>query len=292
MKSIILLISIFLSTQLLSQNVKLLSDEDLIFLSQNACKCIEEIELTSTLNIDKPTDCIKVAFLTNATSLGIPKINIKNIGQFFSEVRAKLNENCKNYNTFQENRKNNDSLGTSNKKALSYFLKAEQAQKQKQYNRATKFYKKTLKEDKTYLNASNELALSLELSKKHNRAILVYKKQLEINPNNGNAMYSLGRLYNVEKEYSKAINWYNKALAIDEKDSKVHYGLGLTYGNSDDLEKSLQHLISSHQLSKEEEVVYYESRIMIDLLRTRFIKQDMVSKFIDICKKRNFKLDI
>jgi len=292
MKSIILLISIFLSTQLLSQNSKLLSEEQLLFLSDYSCKCMEKVALSGTIDILKHTECVMVAYLASGSELGIPNLGRNNFAQFFLEIETKLNQDCKAYKAIKEYRKSTESSGTSNKKALDYFLKGKEAQKQRKRSRAIKLYKKALKEDKTYLNASNELALSLELSKKHNRAILVYKKQLEINPNNGNAMYSLGRLYNVEKEYSKAINWYNKALAIDEKDSKVHYGLGLTYGNSDDLEKSLQHLISSHQLSKEEEVVYYESRIMIDLLRTRFIKQDMVSKFIDICKKRNFKLDI
>ncbi|MGB0035418.1 MAG: tetratricopeptide repeat protein [Candidatus Acidiferrales bacterium] len=82
-------------------------------------------------------------------------------------------------------------------------------------NRAGRFYRKSMKADKTYASAVNNLG-TVEYEKKHyGNSITLYKKALALHTDMSTIYSNLGYAYFGNKEYPEAMESFRKALEID-----------------------------------------------------------------------------
>jgi tetratricopeptide (TPR) repeat protein len=82
-------------------------------------------------------------------------------------------------------------------------------------NRAERYFKKSMHEDKGFVSAINNVG-TVEYEKKHyGKAIGYYKKALELHREMGTVYANLGYAYLEDKKYPEAMNAFGNALKID-----------------------------------------------------------------------------
>jgi Tfp pilus assembly protein PilF len=93
-------------------------------------------------------------------------------------------------------------------------------------NRSERFYRKSMKADKTFASPINNLG-TVEYEKKHySKAIVLYKKALVLKMETSTIYSNLGYAYFANKQYPEAMATFDKALAIDPElfERKSGYG--------------------------------------------------------------------
>ncbi|MCP4977429.1 MAG: tetratricopeptide repeat protein, partial [Maribacter sp.] len=99
----------------------------------------------------------------------------------------------------------------------------------KEYEKAEKWYQKSLGIDPKYLYAYNGLGLLFKEQKLYKKAEEQFEKAIEINPDEPLYPRNIGDMYRETKEYEKAETWYQKSLGIDPKYPYAYNGLGLLF---------------------------------------------------------------
>ena len=90
-----------------------------------------------------------------------------------------------------------------------------------EYNKAIKFYKKTLNSNPSRVDALKDLAYCYQWTDKYKEAIDAFQKTLLLSPKDNKLKKSLAETYSWVKEYKKAINLYSEILeTMDNKDIK------------------------------------------------------------------------
>jgi tetratricopeptide (TPR) repeat protein len=103
-------------------------------------------------------------------------------------------------------------------------------QQESDVNAAGRYYKRSMKADKTYASAINNLG-TVEYSKKHyGRAIHLYKQAVALRPPDAiSTLYSnLGYAYFADKQYTTALDCFEKALTLDPDVFSRHGSYGTT----------------------------------------------------------------
>jgi tetratricopeptide (TPR) repeat protein len=111
-------------------------------------------------------------------------------------------------------------------KAEKLFNAAEKLYNKKKYDSAIKYYKESVKNDPSYLDAWNKMGIAYDNIGKNYDAINCYKKCVEIRPNFKIGWYNIGDSYRVLNEYENAVPYYKKALAIDPTYGPANEWLG------------------------------------------------------------------
>ena len=144
--------------------------------------------------------------------LGISYLNYDNIQPAFVEFQ-------KAYELDPNNKDVLDAIG------LIYLLRLND------YPAAVDYFKKALKVDKNFSEASNNLGLAYEKEERFNEAIAAYKEALS-NPvyNNAEKAYNnLGRAFYRVRKYNEAIDSFKQAVMRSPDFHLPYYGLALCY---------------------------------------------------------------
>lgn len=108
---------------------------------------------------------------------------------------------------------------------------ANKAYLNKDYAKAGKLYKETIKKDKGMSAAYYGLGNSLYQQKKYKEAVQEYSKLLndvKIDPKQGaDAFFNLGNTFMRLKDYQKAVDTYKKSLILAPQDEKARYNYTL-----------------------------------------------------------------
>ena len=88
--------------------------------------------------------------------------------------------------------------------AACYYLKAQEAEKNTEYDNAFSFYKKAIRVDRNYLEAFNSRGLLHQKLEMHNKAIRDFSKIIEIDEMNWLAYHNRANSYTAQgdKKYS------------------------------------------------------------------------------------------
>ncbi len=126
---------------------------------------------------------------------------------------------------------------------------------------ARKSYERSIKVNKTYAEAINNLGTVAYAQRNYRRATNYYKRALALTPLSASIHSNLGTALFARKKYAQAIESYEKALAIDpnvfehrssqgtilqertvEERAKFHYELARVYAKNGQGERALQYL--------------------------------------------------
>ena len=86
-------------------------------------------------------------------------------------------------------------------------------------------------------------------TKNFNKAIKYYLKTIELRPNDAHAYNNLGNSYKEIKNYSKAINAFQNAIVLKPDYASAHYNLGIVYQKNKNFEIALDSYRKAARLS-------------------------------------------
>lgn len=108
--------------------------------------------------------------------------------------------------------------------AVCYYLKAQEAEKNTEYDRAFSFYKKAIRVDRNYIEAFSSRGLLHQKLEKHDKAIRDFSKIIEIDETNWLAFHNRANSYTAQgdKKYSiefkEAMKDYDKSIDLNDTD--------------------------------------------------------------------------
>jgi tetratricopeptide (TPR) repeat protein len=144
--------------------------------------------------------------------LGISYLNDNNIQPAFVEFQKALELNP-------------DDRDVLNAIGVVYLLKLED------YPKAIEYFQKSLKVDKNFSEASNNLGFAYEKAGKYDEAVASYRAALSnlLYRNAEKAFNNLGRAYYRMKRYDDALDAYREAVKRSSDFHLPYYGLALCY---------------------------------------------------------------
>ena len=182
----------------------------------------------------------------------------------------------------------------NNKKAKSYFEKANDYSEKENYASAITYYKKAIALNpniadyhyelgKTYRDAKNNKKAIVSLTKaiklksnisdyygwrgscyyrleNYNKAISDFKKMIKLEPNNDNISFAnqrLGDSYYYMKKYKTAIPYYSKSINLDNTNEIAYSGRGLCYSELEDHAKAISDFDYAIELDPTDSYLYY-----------------------------------
>lgn len=240
-------------------------------LSENSCKCIDQINVFDKTNktvSQEINTCIKEQ--VNAYQLGAQLMQIDTTASNTKEVTISINDNeesdqfkkyyyeierylVENCNSLKKKiasfDKKNDNSISDNPEALAFYNKGIAALKKENFKKGIGFFKKAIKIDPNFSFAWDNLGISYRKLNKYDEAIAAYEASLKIDPNGFMPLQNIAIVYQYKKEYKKAIKTYKKLAKLDDKNPEIYYGIGRIYAaNLNDYEKGLDNMCKAYNL--------------------------------------------
>ena len=108
-------------------------------------------------------------------------------------------------------------------------FRAKSAVLSRDFDLATRLFKRVLKEHPDSIEVMHELASTYVRSGQDGQALLVCQQILEKDRNDFGALVSLGGIYRRLGRYEESVSVLERALALDENGVQTYYNLGFTY---------------------------------------------------------------
>jgi tetratricopeptide (TPR) repeat protein len=286
-------------------------------LSDNACKCIDSINIYNLSKVEvasKISDCINKqvgAFQLFSKIMKIDELkadaeisdsvkqidisvnldaNSEEYKNYYYELERYLMANC---SSLKEKIATNDIQNvksmSENEEAIEFYSKGLEETKKENYKKAIEYYKKAVNVDPEFAYAWDNMGINYRRLDNYDKAIECYKKSLEIDPYGLMPIQNIAIAYQYKKEYSKAIEAYKKLAEIDRNNPEVYYGIGHVYAsNLNDYEKGLDYMCKAYNMYIEQKSPYrVDAEKMIQFIYTEMIKQGKEEEFNKILKANN-----
>tara|TARA_E500000178_G_scaffold356659_1_gene436754 strand:- start:12375 stop:14600 length:2226 start_codon:yes stop_codon:yes gene_type:complete len=98
------------------------------------------------------------------------------------------------------------------------------------YDQATYYYKKSLKENKDFAAVRNGLGLIFLHKKDYDKAKETFEEYIKLLPNDEHGYINLGNCLKELESYEEALKYYNKALEINKYNPIIYNNIGTIYG--------------------------------------------------------------
>lgn len=85
----------------------------------------------------------------------------------------------------------------------------------RRFDEAKKSFQRSIRADKTYADAHNNLGVIFYIDKKYGKAVKEYDRALKLSPQSASFYNNLGGAFFAQKEYEKATLAYQQALSLD-----------------------------------------------------------------------------
>ena len=108
-------------------------------------------------------------------------------------------------------------------------FRAKSAVLSRDFDLATRLFKRVLKEHPDSIEVMHELASAYVRSGQDGQALLVCQQIIEKDRNDFGALVSLGGIYRRLGRYEESVSVLERALALDENSVQTYYNLGFTY---------------------------------------------------------------
>ena len=102
---------------------------------------------------------------------------------------------------------------------------------QKQYNKATLCFERSLEIEPNYSVTYNNLGNTYYMQGKFNKAAEVFERALEIEPDSVENLNNLGNTYVMAGRYGDALEKFAKILEIDPENANAYFSVGVIYFN-------------------------------------------------------------
>lgn len=296
-------------------------DEETIAISEDACGCMEEVDLTSPKSeqYEKIKSCISSSILSyqlvkllkdipnisndsisdssenlnGALKDSVQQINIEVVAdKNFKEIEAYSLRNCSAMKQIMaSNNTKSESSVSDKKKAIEFYNKGQQYYDAGKYGNAIVEFSKAVKKDKNFAFAWDNLGLSYRKQGQYKQAINSYKKSLEIDPTGTMPLMNIPVAYEMMKDYDNAIKGYEKLIAKYPKDPEGFYGIGRMYHLKGDYENALDNMMHAYILYKEQNSPYvHDAESNIALFYKELDAKGQLEIFNRIAKKYDIKI--
>ncbi len=296
-------------------------EEETIAISEDACGCMEEVDLTSPKSeqYEKIKSCISGSILSyqlmkslqslpetsndsvsdpseilnNALKDSVQQINIEIVAdKNFKEIEAYSLRNCEAMKQIMaSNNKKSESSVSDKKKALEFYNKGQQYFDAGKFGNAIVEFSKAVKKDKNFAFAWDNLGLSYRKQGQYKQAIESYKKSLEIDPSGTMPLMNIPIAYEMMKDYDNAIKSYEKLIAKYPDDPEGFYGIGRMYHLKGDYENALDNMMRAYILYKEQDSPYvHDAESNIALFYRELEAKGQLEIFNKIAKKYDIKI--
>jgi len=127
------------------------------------------------------------------------------------------------------------------------------------YEKAIKYFKLSLEQDKIKPQVYYNLALTYQSIKDYDRAIVTYNKFIELNPKDYDGLYNLALVYYTKENFLKAIEFFEKCVeAKEEKTEDSVKALVLAYLSNNEIQKAIDFSKNILETSKNGLDLYYK----------------------------------
>lgn len=123
---------------------------------------------------------------------------------------------------------------------FSYINRGHRFYRDKQYDKAVKFYNLAIKYKPERYEAYYWRGQLLATKGENKRAVEDMMQVIRLNPKNVSAFNYLGWIYSNEKKWNKAIEYLSKAIELNPKNAWAYYNRGRCYYKLGQREKALQ----------------------------------------------------
>ena len=280
-----------------------------------SCRCIDSIE---TLNVNKDTitarihACIDKNVATYQIGEQMAAISIddmkddngnKNIQltmnydpeskeykETYYSMQRYLMANCSSLKekVATDNGVSDKSI-SQNPEARKYYTLAMNESEKGNFKEAINYYKKSIKADKNFAFAYDNMGVSYRKLNDFDNAIDAYKKSLEINPEGALPLQNIAVAYQYKKDYKNAVKAFEKLAKINPDNPEIYYGIGQIYAfNLNEQEKGLENLCKAYTLYITQNSPYRtDAEALIQRLHTEMEKDGKEAKFNEILKNNN-----
>lgn len=296
-------------------------DEETIAISEDACGCMEEVDLSSPKSeqYEKIKSCISSSILSyqlmkslqnlpkasndsvsdpseilnNALKDSVQQINIEIVAdKNFKEIEAYLLRNCdKMKRVMQSDETLGENSVSDKEEAIEYYNKGQSFYTNKEYEKAIKEYEKAVKIDKNFSFAWDKLGYSYRQLGQYKKAIKYYDKSLKINPKGKMPLMNKPIAYQLMGELDKAIESYKDFMAVYSNDPEGFYGIGRIYFDKGNYEGALDNMMHAYILYKEQNSPYvHDAESNIALFYQELEAKGQLELFNRIAKKYDIKI--
>ncbi len=317
MKSTFIIVALCSSIRLFAQEK---SDENSLLkeLSENACKCIDSINVSNKTkeavanDINRCIDNQTGAYQLGSQLMGIKlseddgkkkskkkKVtrisldmskNSEDYKKYYYEMERYLMDNCKAIKEkIASNDMESDKSVSKDPEALAFYSKGLDQLKSENYEKATEAFQNAVRIDPQFSFAWDNLGISYRKLGDYDKALEAYKKSLEIDPTGLMPLQNIAIVYQYKKEYQKAVEAYEQLAKVDKNNPEVYYGAGRVYAvYLSDYEKGLDNLCIAYNLYVEQKSPYRsDAEQVISYIYGEMKKQGKEKRFTEILKEHH-----
>ncbi len=144
-----------------------------------------------------------------------------------------------------------------NSKADEYYKTASEFYKNKNYDEASKYAEKTIKEDPDYMLAYQLKGSIYYATKDYEQAFLFYTYAIEIDPNKPTNFYYRGNTFIALKYYDSALVDYDNAIRLSPNNAVYYNARGTAFYYLRDYENAIEDYKAAQQLNPELKSAYF-----------------------------------
>ena len=289
MKKIVLLLTILIVSNFsFSQNL-----EEKIAI--RACECLEN---KSTIDDDVYRTCVSQSMAEIVLGNSDSKIReaadtVAGMQNILKKVYGIMPITCENEKMrASEIRKDQFYSDSKNKNAQNSYLIAQDLINDKKYKLAIQGLEMSLKQDKNFVLAYDNMAFCYRQLNDFDKAIKYYKKSLDIFPEGDFALMNIAVLYSKKSDFKSAIAYYNKLIKFYPKSAEGYYGAGQNYFLIEDYENALSNIFIAHRIYTEEASDYVtDSEKILGMMYQKLKSENKEDLFIKFAERNNVQIN-
>lgn len=289
MKKIILVLII----AIISNNLHSQSLEEKIAI--RACECLKS---KTKVDDDIYKKCITTSMaeivLTDSDKKNREAINtVDGIQSLLKKVREIMPQTCGKIKQNESDSKKNQFYSNSkNENAQNSYTIAKDFMRDKKYELAIEGLQMSLKQDKKFVLAYDDIAVCYRNLNDFDNAIKYYKKSLEIYPEGDLALMNIGVIYSIKSDFKTATEYYEKLIKFHPNNAEGYFGAGKNYFLLNDYEKALNNIFTAHRIYTEEKSEYIkDTEQIIGMMYQKLKKENKEELFKKIAENNNIKID-
>lgn len=200
---------------------------------------------------------------------------------------------CENEKRKEIERKKNEFYSNSkNTNAQNSYTIAKDFMRDGKYKLAIEGLEISLKYDKNFVLAYDDIAVCYRQLNDFDKAIKYYKKSLAIYPVGDFALMNIGVIYAMKSDFKTAIKYYEKLIKFHPKNAEGYYGAGKNYFLVKDYENALHNIFIAHKIYSEDKSNYVKATEQImSMMYQKLKSENKEDLFNTIAEKNNIKIN-
>ena len=261
----------------------------------NACECLKN---KTKIDDDIYQKCITKSMadvvLTDSDKKNREAINtVDGIQSLLKKVYEIMQITCENEKKKEiESKKNQFYSNSKNENAQNSYIIAKDFMRDEKYKLAIEGLEISLKYDKNFVLAYDDIAVCYRQLNDFNKAIKYYKKSLEIYPEGDFALMNIGVIYSKKSDFKTAIEYYEKLIKFHPKNAEGYFGAGKNYFLVNDYENALNNIFIAHRIYSENKSEYVkDTEQIMSMMYQKLKSENKEELFNKNAEKNNIKIN-